>query len=455
MLIGLGEARREAEESRIARASEARFRALLEADPNAILALDEESRVTWATRQAGELFGCPVDRLIGVALGDLVALHKDETPTHAGRSTGLPIGDDRPAHRRHALPGRDRPEHVRARRPAVPGRGHLGRHVAPRGGPDPRSLPRRPVARAPDARHLDLRRHAAPARSGRAARPGDAQRAPRQRRGRGRAAPADDREPRRDGPHRARRRSSAGSGRCCSIGSSSSSWSASEASGRRSRSSSPRRGRVQMVAADEEYLAQIMRNLLSNAAKYSGAGSTVEVSLEDGEGEVLIRVRDDGPGHLRGRRRPALRALLPVRAPGRDRARRGNRPVRVPRARGDDGRPDLGHAAARARARSSGSASRPTSMSSTLPADDTVHVFDRGPAVPRTARQRTAPSLPRTARRPPDGTAPQDAAPIDGGASEPAGRMPSPVSNSNQEPATASWPTGARPRRARSVRTAP
>jgi hypothetical protein len=51
-----------------------------------------------------------------------------------------------------------------------------------------------------------------------------------------------------------------------------------------------------MVAADEEYLAQIMRNLLSNAAKYSGTGSTVEVSLEDGDGEVLIRVRDNGPG---------------------------------------------------------------------------------------------------------------------------------------------------------------
>ena len=59
MLIGLGEARREAEESRTVRASEARFRALLEADPNAILALDEDSQVTWATRLAGELFGAP------------------------------------------------------------------------------------------------------------------------------------------------------------------------------------------------------------------------------------------------------------------------------------------------------------------------------------------------------------------------------------------------------------
>src|SRR4029078_7175132 len=49
-------------------------------------------------------------------------------------------------------------------------------------------------------------------------------------------------------------------------------------------------GPVQMVGADEEHLAQIMRTLLSNAAKYSGPGSTVEVSLEDGEGEVLVRV---------------------------------------------------------------------------------------------------------------------------------------------------------------------
>jgi signal transduction histidine kinase len=53
---------------------------------------------------------------------------------------------------------------------------------------------------------------------------------------------------------------------------------------------------VQMVAADEDSIAQIMRNLLSNAAKYSGPGSTVEVSLEDADGEVLVRVRDDGPG---------------------------------------------------------------------------------------------------------------------------------------------------------------
>jgi signal transduction histidine kinase len=51
-----------------------------------------------------------------------------------------------------------------------------------------------------------------------------------------------------------------------------------------------------MVAADEEYLAQIMRNLLSNAAKYAGSGATIEVDVADGPDEVIVRVRDDGPG---------------------------------------------------------------------------------------------------------------------------------------------------------------
>jgi len=39
-----------------------------------------------------------------------------------------------------------------------------------------------------------------------------------------------------------------------------------------------------------------MRNLLSNAAKYGGPGSTVEVVIVDGDEEVQVLVRDDGPG---------------------------------------------------------------------------------------------------------------------------------------------------------------
>ena len=57
-----------------------------------------------------------------------------------------------------------------------------------------------------------------------------------------------------------------------------------------------------LVAADEEYLALILRNLLSNAAKYAGQRATVEIVAshsgdpDDGTGEVMVRVLDDGPG---------------------------------------------------------------------------------------------------------------------------------------------------------------
>ncbi|MEP6638138.1 MAG: ATP-binding protein [Chloroflexota bacterium] len=50
------------------------------------------------------------------------------------------------------------------------------------------------------------------------------------------------------------------------------------------------------VTADPTYVEQVMRNLLSNAAKYGGSGSTVTIAAEAGDGEVLVRVLDDGPG---------------------------------------------------------------------------------------------------------------------------------------------------------------
>lgn len=50
------------------------------------------------------------------------------------------------------------------------------------------------------------------------------------------------------------------------------------------------------VSADPTYVEQVIRNLLSNAAKYGGAGSTVTISVEPGDGEVIVRVLDDGPG---------------------------------------------------------------------------------------------------------------------------------------------------------------
>ena len=50
------------------------------------------------------------------------------------------------------------------------------------------------------------------------------------------------------------------------------------------------------VTADPTYVEQVVRNLLSNAAKYGGSGSTVRLTAEAGDGEVLVRVLDDGPG---------------------------------------------------------------------------------------------------------------------------------------------------------------
>jgi PAS domain S-box-containing protein len=49
------------------------------------------------------------------------------------------------------------------------------------------------------------------------------------------------------------------------------------------------------VSADPTYVEQVVRNLLSNAAKYGGP-EPVTVEAEAGEDEVQIRILDDGPG---------------------------------------------------------------------------------------------------------------------------------------------------------------
>ncbi|HKB28020.1 MAG TPA: ATP-binding protein, partial [Candidatus Limnocylindrales bacterium] len=50
------------------------------------------------------------------------------------------------------------------------------------------------------------------------------------------------------------------------------------------------------VSADPTYVEQVIRNLLSNAAKYGGHNSTVSIRAETGDGEVIVRVLDHGPG---------------------------------------------------------------------------------------------------------------------------------------------------------------
>jgi PAS domain S-box-containing protein len=48
--------------------------------------------------------------------------------------------------------------------------------------------------------------------------------------------------------------------------------------------------------ADPTYVEQVIRNLLSNAAKYGGPGTTVDIRAETEGDELKIRIIDDGPG---------------------------------------------------------------------------------------------------------------------------------------------------------------
>jgi K+-sensing histidine kinase KdpD len=50
------------------------------------------------------------------------------------------------------------------------------------------------------------------------------------------------------------------------------------------------------VTGDATYVEQVIRNLLSNAAKYSPHGATVEVRLEDTDEDVVVHVLDRGRG---------------------------------------------------------------------------------------------------------------------------------------------------------------
>jgi K+-sensing histidine kinase KdpD len=52
----------------------------------------------------------------------------------------------------------------------------------------------------------------------------------------------------------------------------------------------------ELVRGDETYVEQVLRNLLTNAAKYSPAGSTVRVRVERAGDGVAVRVQDQGPG---------------------------------------------------------------------------------------------------------------------------------------------------------------
>lgn len=51
-----------------------------------------------------------------------------------------------------------------------------------------------------------------------------------------------------------------------------------------------------IVVGEATYVEQVVRNFLSNAVKYSPPGSPIEVHVAEGEGGVIVRVIDAGPG---------------------------------------------------------------------------------------------------------------------------------------------------------------
>jgi K+-sensing histidine kinase KdpD len=67
------------------------------------------------------------------------------------------------------------------------------------------------------------------------------------------------------------------------------------------------------VEGEDNYVEQVLRNLVGNAAKYSPAGGVVDVAVEQSGGETLVRVLDHGPG-IRGEDPDRLFSLF-YRAP--------------------------------------------------------------------------------------------------------------------------------------------
>lgn len=294
-LITLGQARSALAESAAIKASEARFRALLEADPNAVLALDDRHVVVWATRQAGELFGTDAAKLTGTNLADLVAVPHDlrsmsmqVQPVFRADTTGRRFDgthfpaeiarttfemDGRPfelavvsdiSWREEADQVRERflgvlSHELRTPVTSIYGGTQLLLGHGARLDEDTRTELLVSVAAESERLQRMIENLVALARIERGAEPSP-----------GRPVLLD--RVIRDLVDRERQL-----------------WPEVVI---RLDISNP----VQMVSAEEEYIGQIIRNLLSNAAKYGGVGSTIDVTLEDSDDEVLVTVRDNGPG---------------------------------------------------------------------------------------------------------------------------------------------------------------
>ena len=294
-LVTLGQARSAIEESTAIKASEARFRALLDADPNAILAMDQHGVVVWATRQAADLFGSDPGALAGTKIEDLVATPHDVHPTATL---------DRPVYRADTT-----------------GRRADGTHFPAEIARTPFELDGQPFELAVIS-DVSWRQEAAQIRDRFLGVLSHELRTPvtsiyggtQLLLGRGARLDAETRTELLVSVAAESERLQRMIENLVAL-----------ARIERGAEFAPTRpvlldrvirdlidrerqlwpeitihlsipGPIQMVSAEEEYLGQVVRNLLSNAAKYSGPGSTVEVEVTDSDNEVVVTIRDNGPG---------------------------------------------------------------------------------------------------------------------------------------------------------------
>lgn len=87
-------------ESTALQASELRFRALLDEHPNGVVVADEKGRIVFANRLAGELFGRPVGELVGTSVETLMpeparAAHSGHRRAFAANPVRRPMGSGR------------------------------------------------------------------------------------------------------------------------------------------------------------------------------------------------------------------------------------------------------------------------------------------------------------------------------------------------------------------------
>jgi PAS domain S-box-containing protein len=295
-VVRLSEARAALEASATVRASEARFRALLEAHPNAILAVDPAGMVAWSTGTAAELFGYSRSTLVGTPLSTLVQLDGDGV-SHTS-TDGAPIW--RAETTAHRLDGSRFPVDIALSQFESEGE-HFGLAVIA-------DITRRHAADQIRDRFLGILSHElrTPITSifgGTQLLLSRGERLEAQvRDGLLRDVAAEAERLHRIVENllvlaRVERGADLGGARPVLLN--------------RVLTDLLDRERVlwpqvtinldippdvPIVAADEEYLAQVMRNLLSNAAKYAGPGARVDVSVSNGGLEVSILVRDSGPG---------------------------------------------------------------------------------------------------------------------------------------------------------------